>query len=283
LICILGCFYPRALSALLATVAVIDNSTFASSLPSCHRHLLPLSHILILIVVRFVSSPKSVVLPFLHHSKIDPSLEMPSFKISAVIMATLLSISGAQQYNIDPDTIPLATRASWCTSQIASCPLICLQYPGASATTTANDCDATTLAFDCVCSNGLSPNASEYSQTIPYFQCQAYGTQCVDSCGGDSTCQAACRDNNPCGAQSPTRINATSTSSSLSSSTLPAGASSGTAGVIYTGLGGAVATQSPSSGSDTKKSNAQTALDLGRSYGLIAVFTGLFAGFALVM
>ena len=69
----------------------------------------------------------------------------------------------------------------------------------------------------------------------------------------------------------------------LSSTTLPAGASSGSAGVVYTGLGGAVATQTGSSSSDTKKSNAQAALDLGRSYGLIAVFSGLFAGFALIM
>ena len=69
----------------------------------------------------------------------------------------------------------------------------------------------------------------------------------------------------------------------MSSTTLPAGASSGTAGVVFTGLGGAVATATSSSSSDSKKSSAQAALDLGRSYGLIAVFTGLFAGFALVM
>jgi len=209
---------------------------------------------------------------------------MPSFKISAAILATaLFSITGQAQYSIDPNSVPLSTRSQWCQSQITSCPLLCLQLPGASGTTSANDCDATTLTFDCVCGNGQSPNASEYSQTIPYFECQEYGDQCVTACNGDSTCQAACRDDNPCGAQNPTRVNVTSTSSAMSSTTLPAGASSGTAGVVFTGLGGAVATQTSSSSSDTKKSNAQAALDLGRSYGLIAVFTGLFAGFALVM
>src|SRR5271163_1563967 len=105
------------------------------------------------------------------------------------------------------------------------------------------DLEQTTLDFDCVCGNGQSPNASEYSQTIPYFECQEYGDQCVAACNGDSTCQGACRDNNPCGAQNPTRVNVTSTSSAMSSTTLPAGASSGTAGVVFTGLGGAVATQ----------------------------------------
>lgn len=68
----------------------------------------------------------------------------------------------------------------------------------------------------------------------------------------------------------------------MSSTTLPAGASSGTAGVVFTGLGGAASTSTSTSSSSTK-SNAQAALDLGRSYGLIAVFSGLFAGFALVM
>jgi hypothetical protein len=211
---------------------------------------------------------------------------MPHSTISAALLATaLFSVCGRaqQQYSIDPNSVPIATRDEWCQSQQTSCPLLCLQLPGASGSTTENSCDPTTLVFSCVCGNGLTPNASEYSQTIPFFECQEYGNQCVTACNGDTTCQAACRDDNPCGAQNPTRVNVTTTSSAMSSTTLPAGASSGTAGVVYTGLGGAAATQTSSSSSDTKKSNAQAALDLGRSYGLIAVFTGIFAGFALVI
>jgi len=71
-----------------------------------------------------------------------------------------------------------------------------------------------------------------------------------------------------------------------STTTLPAGASSGAAGIVYTGLGGgAVATPTgdSGSGSSSKKNGSQMALDLGRSYGLAVVFAGLFAGFALVM
>jgi len=68
----------------------------------------------------------------------------------------------------------------------------------------------------------------------------------------------------------------------MTATTVPAGATSGTAGVVYTGLGGGVAaTATPSS--STTKSGAQAALYLGRSYGLVAVFAGIFAGFALVM
>lgn len=69
----------------------------------------------------------------------------------------------------------------------------------------------------------------------------------------------------------------------MASTTLPAGATSGSGGVVYTGLGGgAVATSTTAAGS-SNKSGAQAALDLGRSYGLAVIFGGLFAGFALVM
>lgn len=202
---------------------------------------------------------------------------MPSFKLSAAIVATaIFSMNAQAQYSIDPFT------AGWCQSQVASCPLLCLQNAGSDATTVSNDCDPVSLIYSCVCGNGLTPSLANYSQTIPYFECTEFGTQCVAGCGGSTPCQSACRTNNPCGAQNPTRINTTSTSSMMSTTALPAGATSGAGGVVFTGLGGgAVAT--PTGNSDTKKGGAQTALDLGRSYGLAVVFAGLFAGFALVM
>jgi hypothetical protein len=68
----------------------------------------------------------------------------------------------------------------------------------------------------------------------------------------------------------------------MASTTVPAGATSGTAGVVYTGLGGGAVTTTPAASSNNK-SGAQAALDLGRNYGLTVIFSGLFAGFALVM
>lgn len=205
----------------------------------------------------------------------------------ATLAIILLSLKVHSQavYYIDPNSVPLSQRTSWCQSQINSCPLLCLQLPGESSTTDANDCDPNTLTYDCVCGNGQSPNASEFSQTLPYFICTEYGSQCIANCGGDTTCQSDCRSQHPCGAQNPTRVNVTTTSSTATATTTPAGATSGTAGVVYTGLGGgAAATTTPSSSSSsTAKSGAQAALDLGRSYGLVVVFGGLFTGFALIM
>lgn len=70
-------------------------------------------------------------------------------------------------------------------------------------------------------------------------------------------------------------MNLTSTSATM---TATAG-STNTAGVVFTGLGGAAATTAASG----SKSGSQAALDVGRSYGLAIVFSGIFAGFALVM
>jgi len=201
---------------------------------------------------------------------------MATFKAAFALVAIAIFANSQTTYVIDPNSVPLATREGWCTAQKSSCPLLCLQNANESDTgTTSNDCFPDTLEWDCICSNGLTPNEMNFSQTIPFFECQEYGDQCVTACDGDSTCATACRVNNPCGAQNPTRINSTT------SSTMPAtatGGGSSSSPTVFNGLGG-----SGSSTSSTKKSGSQAALEIGRSYGLAIVFTGLFAGFALMM
>lgn len=215
--------------------------------------------------------------------------KMPSLR-SIAIAVTLLALGTNTQrvYEIDPDSVPMAIRSNWCVTQKSSCPLLCLQLPGKSATTAANDCDPQSLTYDCVCGNGLSPNASEYSQTLPFFKCQEYTNQCANNCGGNPSCQAACRTDNPCGAQNPTRVN-TTTSSATQTATQANGKPQGTDGVVYNGLGGEA---EPTQGSDSSAvkgnnaggSNGAGAMyDLGRSYGLAVVLSGVFAGFALIM
>jgi len=201
---------------------------------------------------------------------------MLSFKKSAVVVATAFFTLGQAQYSIDPNSVPIGTRDGWCTTQKQSCPLLCTQVQGGSSTTASNNCYPDSLTYTCVCGNGISPNASQYSQTLPYFICSEFGTQCVAACNGNTQCQSACRSDHPCGAQDPVRVN-TSTSSTMPSTTAAGGAGSTQ---VFTGLGGAAATTTSASG---KKSDAQSVLDMGRSYGLAVVFTGIFTGFALVM
>lgn len=94
---------------------------------------------------------------------------------------------------IDPSTVPLADRTQWCVSQKAACPSLCAQQADGSTSTASNTCDPKTLDYSCVCASGLTPNATEYSQTIPYFICTEYNTQCVARCGQNSACASACR------------------------------------------------------------------------------------------
>ncbi|OBT43334.1 hypothetical protein VE00_06902 [Pseudogymnoascus sp. WSF 3629] len=190
------------------------------------------------------------------------------------VAALAVAVAAQEQYHIEPSTVLLTTREVWCNDQTSTCPLLCTQYPGGSMTTTANDCDPKTLTYDCTCGNGLSPNMTEYSLTIPFHICIEWGQQCVAGCGGVNTCQAACTEDHPCGAQDPSRGNATATT------TTSAAAATSSAAVVHDGFG-----DSSTTGTSTvaKPNAARAALDLGRSYGLAIVFAGIFAAFGFIM
>lgn len=135
-----------------------------------------------------------------------------------------------------------------------------------------------TLGYSCVCSNGIQPNASQYSQTIPYFICTEQNNECVSACNGDSVCQSACRDDHPCGAQHPIRVNKTTSTASAASGGMSATASA--SNVVYTGFGsGAAATGAPKSGTASRG----WALEFGQMYGTAALIGGVFAGFAVLL
>jgi hypothetical protein len=149
----------------------------------------------------------------------------------------------------------------------------------------------TTLTYTCICGNGQSPNATEYSQTLPYYICTEWGQQCVAGCGGNNDCEAACTQDHPCGAQNPTRVTVTSTSTTMTATATGTDASGSTAtGTVYNGFGSggsaATTTAAAAAGASTSssaKSGAQAAMDIGRSYGVMVIAAGLFAGFALVI
>lgn len=158
----------------------------------------------------------------------------------------------------------------WCQQQTTQCPLICLQGKDVSSDApTSNTCDPEALAYSCICSNGKSPNMTEYSQTLPYFVCTEWGTQCVNGCGQDSTCQTACRVKHPCGAQGPARVN-TSTISTMTATASPTGS-----GVLYTGLSSSP--QAQDSGASSK------VLHIGQAYGGIVLAATLFGSLALLV
>jgi hypothetical protein len=177
--------------------------------------------------------------------------------------------------------------------------LICLQLPNTTAQVQQNNCDPvsgaqkkpqstcltpvyaqSTLVFACVCSNGIAPNASQWTQTIPYFECTEYNIQCQANCNGDSTCQANCVQQHPCGAQDPVKANITSTTATASAT--GTATTSGAGNVVYTGFGAGSASTATSS-SKTGMSPRAMAIEIGQVYGLFMVVAGLMGGFALIL
>ncbi|KAI8623955.1 hypothetical protein F5Y19DRAFT_456333 [Xylariaceae sp. FL1651] len=188
--------------------------------------------------------------------------------ILATAILLLSSVRAQAQYSIDPDSVPLTLRANWCQQEKSSCPLICQQLPPGGYTT--NDCDPMTLEYGCVCENGMSPNLSEYSLTLPFFVCQEWGTQCVANCGSDNSCSSDCRQNHPCGALDPQRSNATKSSGTATAT--GAAATSSTPGQLYNGLGGDSGSDSGSgSGSSPKHNAASPVVQYGSIVGAFAL------------
>ncbi|MCJ1455939.1 hypothetical protein MMC28_006296 [Mycoblastus sanguinarius] len=134
--------------------------------------------------------------------------------------------------------------------------------------------------------NGQQPNASQYSQTIPYYECTEAATQCVNNCvQGDDACQSNCRDAHPCGAQSPIRVN-TSTSSTMSATSTSGSTAStadSTATGAYTGFGSGSTGSSSSSKSAASDRAQALALGFGRSYGLAMILAGVSGGFMFML
>ncbi|KAK9329309.1 hypothetical protein V1520DRAFT_343755 [Lipomyces starkeyi] len=167
------------------------------------------------------------------------SLSMIFLPIVALLLATTALAQTYPTFNasiIDPNT-----RLQWCQSEVATCPLICLDE-GYSAT--SNLCYPDNLYYICQCSNGHSPNLTEYSLTIPYFVCQEQVTLCANNCGSDNTCVSACRQNKQCGATNPTRVNVSSTSTAVHStassslgSSLTTVTSAASSAVAFNGFG----------------------------------------------
>lgn len=188
------------------------------------------------------------------------------FQSLVLAAATFLATLARADYDIDPESVDISLRENWCTTAKETCPLICMQYDATEAI--VNDCDPETLFYGCLCDNNVRPNVSEYSLTIPFFMCQEWGNQCEKDCGNDATCATSCREDNPCGAQTPrlptplpTTLAPTASASETEDNT-----------VIYTGSPGT---------RDDDDDGAASLLTLGSNHGLTVIMGGMFLVFAL--
>jgi len=119
---------------------------------------------------------------------------------------------------------------------------------------------------------------TRYSQTIPYFRCQAEVAGCSNACTGNSKCQSDCTANRPCGATDPTRLN-----SSTITSTKSASKTSSPTGVFTTTDANGFAVTGTTTGSPAgTKSAGSFMMEAGSAYGLGLVAAGIAIGAALM-
>jgi hypothetical protein len=97
----------------------------------------------------------------------------------------------------NPSDVSASDAATWCSNQLANCPLICGQNAW------VNTCNATSFTYTCICVNGRIPDCTAYQNTLPYFMCVATYEQCIDNNPIDTEAEAVCKNNEACGSEDP--------------------------------------------------------------------------------
>ncbi|KAH9896199.1 hypothetical protein F4778DRAFT_258705 [Xylariomycetidae sp. FL2044] len=153
---------------------------------------------------------------------------------------------GNDTLTVDPDTVDLTTRSSWCTTELSTCNTLCGQI-----IIDGNSCDASTLEYQCKCANGGEPDMTQFKQTIPYFMCEQSYSNCVASASGDAAAQTQCEED--IGSQCPTKAaedvlqnhGTTTTADSSTSTSAPAATTTTHTASSTTGTTSTAATITP--------------------------------------
>ncbi|KAI5798930.1 hypothetical protein EDC01DRAFT_23410 [Geopyxis carbonaria] len=197
-------------------------------------------------------------------------MQSKSILFSALMVASAFLPVTLGQTSLDD--VDQNTRDFWCQSQVAACPLLCGDL---EKKTVKNECFPDNLFYQCLCSEGITPNLTEYSQTIPYFQCTIDLNACVKGCSGDPKCNTQCPKTHVCGASSPKKSNSTKTTSSATAS-----ASASATGDSSDDSGSGFASSDGSSNASSDSSGAGgLVISVGKAYGLGLVAVGIGAAF----
>jgi hypothetical protein len=119
-----------------------------------------------------------------------------------------------------------------------------------------------------------------YSQTIPYFRCQAEVRLCSDACTGNSKCQSDCVQNRPCGATNPPRLNSSATTSTQTA-TKTGGSTTDLSGTD-SGSGFAATGSSDPQTTGANSGAGSLLLELGNAYGMGLFAIGIAVGAAMI-
>ncbi|KYK55453.1 PCI domain-containing protein [Drechmeria coniospora] len=119
---------------------------------------------------------------------------------AAAVSAQAQNYTSELEMKIDPNTVQVQVRASWCQAQTNTCTLLC------DNETDKNSCAQEDLSFACTCaSNSSAPGLQYYVQTMPTFICETLFEQCNIQQVSNAEGQKACMTNikNLCGKNPP--------------------------------------------------------------------------------
>ncbi|TVY70983.1 hypothetical protein Focb16_v000761 [Fusarium oxysporum f. sp. cubense] len=128
------------------------------------------------------------------------SFALLAMAVSAVSAQSVKDYKSSLDMTIDPNTVDLATRSSWCGAQQNTCDALCKDD------TNENKCTENDLKWECTCSsNSSTPGLQYYTQTMPTFICQELFSQCISQNTGSQSGQRECTSkiDDKCAKQNP--------------------------------------------------------------------------------
>ncbi|KAI1820801.1 hypothetical protein F4861DRAFT_38687 [Xylaria intraflava] len=155
-------------------------------------------------------------------------------------------------FKIDPSQVNPLDQSTWCNAQQNSCATLC-------GSVMVNNCDPSSLNFECECAGSNFPDMNLYKSTVPWFVCTRLQDNCIvaneNNAAGQKNCTATfgdhcgtenVQDHQGQGSVSPTTSSSTSaqpqstkTDAPASSSTSSGAATAPTAHIQHIGNGAA--------------------------------------------
>ncbi|KAL1304872.1 hypothetical protein AAFC00_003795 [Neodothiora populina] len=193
--------------------------------------------------------------------------------------ATSYSTSGP--IAINPDTVDPALRATWCRAETESCRQICSTY-------SANTCDSNTLTYNCTCATGSTPNITDFQQTLPFFICQQWITDCVaghpNDLDGITACHSVtCGDRNASSASSSSSSSSSASSTSSAAASSSSGAAASATSAAASATSGAASAASSAAAATSSSAASSAAIGVAMNYGTGVLAAGMLAVFGLAL
>ena len=152
-----------------------------------------------------------------------------------------------------------------------------------------NDCLATTLEFDCLCTtNNSAPGLQYYTQTMPTFICEEEYQKCISEATNNAGAQAACAatEKAECGHLDPANFTAVAASPSATASSSrsipPSKATSSSTSTFPPNS--AIASSPPNSATSLQphqglSTGAKAGIGVGVAFGVLTFILGLWLAF----